>query len=131
MDSDHAPVQLELRVGSRETRKSPFKWNVAHLKGEMTTKLRELWEGLPRDATFFSKLRHITRCYRQFSKQMAKEYKKEELYTRANLETTTARMHEDSYNEDKQREVNKYKGIIEGIEERKARVTTIRARVKW
>ena len=31
----------------------------------------------------------------------------------------------------KQGEVNKYKYIIEGIEDRKARRATIRARVKW
>lgn len=62
---------------------------------------------------------------------MAKKHKREELYARANLETATARLHEDSYNEDKQREVNKYKNIIEGIEDRKARGAKIRARIKW
>lgn len=92
-------------------------------------KLREMWEKLPIDAPFFSKLRHITKYYRQFSKQRAKEYKKEELYARANLETTIARLHEDIYNEDKQGEVNKYKSIIKGIETRKARGATINARV--
>ena len=62
---------------------------------------------------------------------MAKEHKREELYARANLETATARLHEDIYDRDKQGEVNKYKSIIEGIETRKARGATIRARVKW
>ena len=62
--SDHAPVQLESNIGSGETRKLAFKWNIAHLKGETTTKLHEIWERLPRDAAFFSILRHITRFYR-------------------------------------------------------------------
>lgn len=131
VDSDHAPVQIKVHIGNHEVRKSAFKWNVAHLKGEMTAKLREIWERLSRDATFFSKLRHVTRYYIQFSKQKAKEHKREELYARANLESATARLHEDIYNEDKQGEVNKYKNIIEGIETRKARGATIRARVKW
>lgn len=131
MGSDHAPTQLELHIGSKETRESTFKWNVAHLKGEMTTKLRELWESLPGDATFFPKLRHITIYYRQLSKQMAKEHKREELYARANLETAMARLHENIYNINKQGEVNKYKSIIEGIETRKTRGVTIRARAKW
>lgn len=100
MGSDHALVQIKLNIGSKEVRKSAFKWNVAHLKGEMTVKLREIWERLPMDATFFSKLRQITIFYRQFSKQMAKEHKREELYVRANLETATARLHEDIYNRD-------------------------------
>lgn len=57
--------------------------------------------------------------------------KKKELYARANLERATARLHEDIHNEVKQGEVNKYRGIVEGIEDRKARGATIRARVKW
>ena len=97
----------------------------------MITKLEEIWEGMPRDATFFAKLRHVTRFYRQFSKQKAKEHRREELNARANLETAIARLHDDIYDEGKQGEVNKYKGIIEGIEDRKARGATIRARVKW
>ena len=129
--SDHAPVQIELHIGNHEVRKSAYKWNIAHLKGDMMAKLREIWERMPADATFFAKLRHVTRFYRQFSKQKASENKREELYARANLETTTARLHEDIHNEDKQGEVNRYKGIIEGIEDRKARGATIRARVKW
>ena len=97
----------------------------------MITKLRELWERLLGDATFFSKLRHITRYYRQFSKQMAKEYKREELYARADLETAMARLHKDIYDRDKHGEVNKFKRIIEEIETRKAKGATIRAMVKW
>lgn len=50
---------------------------------------------------------------------MVKEHKREELYARANLETTTAKLHEDIYDINKQGEVNKYKSIIEGIEIRK------------
>ena len=45
--SDHTPLQIKLHIGSRKIRKSTFKWNVAHLKGEMITKLREVWENLP------------------------------------------------------------------------------------
>ena len=66
--SDHALVQNELSIGSGEVRKLTFKWNVAHLKGETITKIQELWEKLPTEATFFSKLRHVTKIYRQFIK---------------------------------------------------------------
>lgn len=70
--SDHTPIQIELNIGNGEVRKSAFKWNIAHLKSEMTVKLQEKWVSLPTDATFFSKMRHTTRYYRQFSNQMAK-----------------------------------------------------------
>ena len=86
---------------------------------------------MPEVATFFTKLRYVTRFYMQFSKQKTKEQKMEELYARANLETAIARLHEDIHNEVKQEEVNKYRGIMEGIEDRKARGATIRAMVKW
>ena len=62
--SNHALVQIELHIENKEIRKSTFKWNVAHLKCEMITKLRDMWENQHGDATFFSKLRHITRHYR-------------------------------------------------------------------
>ena len=112
-------------------RKSAFKWKVAHLKGETIAKIRELCERLFAEATFFSKLRHVTRFYRQFSKLKVKEHRREELNTRANLETATAQLHEDIHNTEKQGEVNKYKSIIDGIEDKKARGATIRAKVKW
>lgn len=78
---------------------------------------------------FFCKPRHISRYYRQYSKQIAKEHKREELYARANLEITMAWLHDDTYNEEKQGEANKYKRIIEEIESRKAKGSTIRSRV--
>lgn len=44
---------------------------------------------------------------------MSTQFGLTELYARVNLETATARLHEDIYNEVKQGEVNKYKYIIE------------------
>ena len=129
--SDHSLVQVEMSIGSGELRKTSFKWNVSYLKGEFAGQLREKWESLPRDATFFQKLRHITRLYRQFSKWKAKEHKREELNTRANLEVATAQLHDDMYNEEVQGKVSRIKRSLEKIEARKARGATIRARVKW
>ena len=74
--SDHSPVQIELCIGNSEVRKSAFKWNIFYLQGEITAKLRERWEALPKDATFFFKLRNISRLYRQISKLKARENKK-------------------------------------------------------
>ena len=80
-------------------------------------------------------MRNVTggrnKFYMQFSKQKAKEQSREEFYARANLKTTIVRLHEDIYNKVKQGEVNKYKGIIGGIEDKKARATTLRERAKW
>ena len=124
-------MQLEIGIGSGEIRHTPFKWNVAYLKGEFAGQLREKWESLPTDATFFQKLRHITRLYRQFSKWKAKEHKREELNARANLEVATGQLHDDIYNVELQGKVNQIKHSLEEIEARKARGATIRARVKW
>lgn len=92
--SDHAPVQIEVKIGSGETWKIAFKWNVSYLTGEFLGQLKEKWVGLPTNATFFFKLRHISRLYRQFSKNKAKEHKREELNARANLEVATAKLHD-------------------------------------
>jgi exonuclease III len=128
--SDHSPVQIEVSIGSGEVRKTTYKWNVSHLK-EFAGKMTEKWDSLPIEATFFQKLRHISRFYRQFSKQKAREYRKEELNARANLEVATAKLHDDIHNEVVQGEANMFKRILEEIETRKARGATVRARVKW
>lgn len=129
--SDHSPVQLELSIGSKEVMKSIFKWNVAHLQGEMIDMLRDKWNGCSEGASFFYKLMQITRIYRFVSKQKAKEFKKEELDTRASLEVATALLHEDVYNEDKQGKVNQLRNKLDEIETRLARGAAIRARAKW
>lgn len=113
-----------------EERKSALKWNVFHLKGEMAAKLKEIWVSQPANATFFHKFQHITKYYKQYSKKKTKEYKREELDARANLEIATAQLYEDIYNEEKQGEANKYKRKIEEIETMKARGVTIMSKVK-
>lgn len=124
-------VQVEVNIGSSEVKKAAFKWNVTNLKGEFVDKLKDKWNNLPTEAPFFHKLRHITRLYRQFSKQKAKEHKRKELNTKAKLEVATAILHEDIYNEEVQGEVNQYQRKMEDIETRKAIGATIRSRVKW
>lgn len=128
---DHLPVQIELGIGSGERRKSSLKWNVAYLKGEFSDKLKEKWDSLPIEASFLHKLKHITKLYRQFSKQQAKEHKREELNARAKFEVAMARLHNDIYNVELQGKVNQYKRMIEEIATRKARGTSIRSKVKW
>ena len=100
--SDHSPVQIEIGIGDGELRKSTYKWNVDHLKDEACELLKECWKKLPEANSFFSKLRHISKVFRQFSKRKAREYKKKELDTRAKLEVAVATLHEDVYNIDKQ-----------------------------
>lgn len=118
-------MQLEIGIGSEEIRMSAFKWNVTYLKEELVGILREKWDNFPREATFFHKLRLISRFYRQYSKQKAKEYKKEELNARAKLELATANLHEDIYNEEKHGEVSQLNWTIEQIEDKKARGATM------
>ena len=120
-----------MSIGSSEVWKATFKWNLTYLKGELAGKLKEKWESLPTKATFFQKLRHITRLYRQFSKWKAKEHKREELNARVNLEVVTVQLHDDIYNEEIQGKVNQFKRTIKKIETQKARGATISARVKW
>ena len=112
---------MELRIRSGETRKTAFKWNVTYLKGEFSSKIKEKWEGLPANAIFFFKLRHISRLYRQLSKNKAKEHKRIELNARANLEVATAKLHDDIYNEELQGVTNMHKRTLEEIETRKTR----------
>ena len=61
--SDHSPVQLEISIGNGEVRKSTFKWNITHLHGETCDILSECWNKLPRDASFFSNIRYISKVY--------------------------------------------------------------------
>ena len=37
--SNHVPIQIELTIGNGEVRKLALKWNIALLKGDMTTKI--------------------------------------------------------------------------------------------
>lgn len=45
-----------------------FKWNVSCLKGEIADKLEEMYKQLPGDASFFHKMRNVSRYYRQIFK---------------------------------------------------------------
>ena len=90
MDSDHAPVHLELYIRGSEMRRTTFKWNVSYHKDEIVYKLGEKWEGLPRDAQFFYKMRIISRHYRQMCKQKSKADRKLELDTLVRLEIAIA-----------------------------------------
>ena len=130
MGSDHFPVHLKLHIGSGEGRKTTFKWNVSHLKGELMERLKERWNGIPEDANFFHKLRNIVRFFRQTCKQKAKNNRKVELDTKAKLEVAMTNIHEDIHSFEKQREVNQLKNTMNNIETRKAKGATIRSRVK-
>ena len=77
--SDHSTVQIEINIGSRDVRTSKFKWKVIHLKSEISDFLSDKWAGLPTQTSFFSKLRIISRIYRQASKRKAREIMKLDL----------------------------------------------------
>ena len=129
--SDHTPVHIEVNISGGEERKGAFKWNTAHLKGELKGKLEERWVSLPEDANFFYKLRNISRFYRQVCKQKAKENRRIELDTKAKLEVAMANLHEDVNSFEKQGEVNRLKNTIDNIQTRKAIGAVIRSRIKW
>ena len=93
--------------------------------------LKEKWDSLPSDASFFSRLRYISIFYKKLSKHIAKEHKMAELNTRENPEIATTNLHDDIYNVKKQGEVNQHKRALEGRKTRKARGAIIRARVGW
>ena len=128
--SDHYPVQLEVTFGEEAERKSTYKWNVAHLKGEIGDKLQEMWASLSLDASFLFKFRNITRYYRQYSKFKVLESRIIELDAKAKLEVATAQLHNDIYNVELQGEVSHFKRILEKIELRKARGAMVRSRIK-
>ena len=117
--SDHFPVQLEVAIGQGEARKSAYKWNVAHLKGDIRDKLQEMWTNIPLDASFLLKLQNITRYYRQFTKFKALENRRIKLNAKAKLEVATANLHNDIYNINLQREVSHFKSILEEVEMKK------------
>lgn len=129
--SDHSPVQVGLCLGQEVIRKSSYKWNVSHLKGEIASQLKHMWATLPQGMTFFSKLRKVARFYRFLNMQKAKEFRKEELGLRARLECAIASLHEDVHNVGKQGKVMELQNALEEVESRKARGATIRSRVKW
>lgn len=39
--SDHSPIQMEIHMGEDGARRSTFKWNISHLKGETLEALRD------------------------------------------------------------------------------------------
>ena len=129
--SDHSPVHLVLHIGSGERRKAAFKWTVFYLQGDIMDKLEVRWEAIPKDATFFFKLRNVARFCRQACKKKTMESKKLELDILVKLEIATANLHDDINNFEKQGEVSRLKKIIGRVESGKANGTAIRARVKW
>ena len=126
--SDHSSVQVELHIEQEKVRRSSYKWNVAHLGGEIGERLRKRWERFPKDASFFFKLKNITRLY---CLQKTKEYKWEELNIKANLEVVTAELHNNIYNIVLQGNVSKNKNLFEESDIREMREAVIRSRVKW
>ena len=57
--SDHSPVQMEIYMGEEGTRKSTFKWNISHLKGETIAALKDRWSKPSRGKLILSQ---ITEC---------------------------------------------------------------------
>ena len=111
--------------------KSTYKWNVAHLGGDIGDKLRETWASLSKDASFLFKFHNITRYYTQYSKLKVQENRKIEFDVKAKLEVATANLHNDIYNVDLQGEVSRYKSILDEVEVRKTRGVMVRLKVKW
>lgn len=74
--SDHSPVQIEINIGKERIKRTTFKWNTSHLSEDFIYELRTRWDRLSDDASFFFKLKHITRFFRQHSKQRAKKTKR-------------------------------------------------------
>ena len=128
--SDHSPVQLEVAIGQGEVQKSTYKWNVAHLGGDIGDKLREKWASLPKEASFLFKFRNITRYYTQYSKLKVQENRKIEFDVKAKLEVATANLHNDIYNVDLQGEISRYKSILDEVEVRKTRGVMVILKVK-
>ena len=87
----------------------------------MSDVLGQSWTCLPKNTSFFYKLRDIKRFYRHYSKRNAKEFRKVELDTKVNLKLATVTLHENVYDVDKQGEVNKLKKNMDEIETRQAR----------
>ena len=110
-------MQLEVYVSEEGERKSSFKWNISHLKGETTLALRDRWASIPGEYSFFYKVKNVTRYYRQLSIRKAKEFRKAELDARAKLETAIATLHKDIYNIDKQGEVSRLNNILDTTRE--------------
>ena len=67
---------------------------------------------MPKDATFFYKLRNLTRFYRQASKQKTMLNRKLELDILAKLEIASANLHKDINNFEKQGEVSRLNEIM-------------------
>ena len=131
LDSDYSPIQMEINIGNSEVRTSAFKWNVSHLQGKILNQLSKTWAGLPAQTSFFSKLKVISRLYREVSKSKAREVRRLELDTKAKLGIATAKLHKDPYNISRQGKVSHLQDKIDDIKTHRARGAAIRARIKW
>ena len=104
---------------------------MSHLQRETLDLLSETWAGLPTQTSFLSKLRVISRLYRQVSKSKTTELRRLELDTNAKLGIATAKFYKDPYNITRQEEVNHLQDKIDGMETHRARGATIRTKIKW
>ena len=62
--SDHSSIQMEICIGNSEVRRLAFKWNIGHMKGEISNWLKEIWTSFPAQASFFYKLRVVSKLFR-------------------------------------------------------------------
>lgn len=128
----HAPVKLELNIGSEDRRPTVFKWNASLLKeSNIIGRIKERWLSLPQNMSSFQKLRHIARLYRWVSKEKAMAFKVLEEDTKRDLEEATVILHQDIYNKEQQGVVKQLRDSMRNIEKRNATGAVIRGRVKW
>lgn len=95
---------------------------------EIIDLLRVRWDRLPDDASFFFKLRNVSR---QLNKQRAMIFMEEELDIQTRFEVAIAFLHEDAYNVAKQGKVSELKKTLKKFETKKAKGNAVRSRVKW
>lgn len=89
--SDYCPVIVSIQLAEQPPQAHHWKMSAQWLT-EASPKLRRLWTEAPAEATFFAKMRIVTRAYRKFCKNKAAAFRAEEDRMKFELDAATGLM---------------------------------------
>ena len=126
--SDHLPVTLTVKLGDCSEKRSRWVMNSKYMK-ETSAEVEKLWREVPRDASFFSKIRKVVRYYRIFCKTKANELRKSESELRRELALALTSLQEDQFSRELQLRVASLRERLSKFDKAKATGARIRSRV--
>lgn len=127
---DHCAVLVSLQLAERPPQ-APY-WKIsAHYFKEAEPEIRRLWLEAPVGSSFFSKMRKVTRAYRQFCKQKAASFRTEEDRMKMELDTATGNMQSHPEDENLTARRGSIRIAFAAFQSQKVAGRRIRSRIRW